>query len=40
MNKINLQENSKVPLLIAANTEGQVVTAACIDGTYIGNEVK
>ena len=34
-----LQENSKVPLLIAANTEGGG-NGACTDGTYIGNEVK
>ena len=37
-NKI-LQENSKVPLLIAANTE-MGGNGACTDGTYIGNEVK
>ena len=37
-NKI-LQENSKIPLLIAANTEAGG-NGACIDGTYIGNEVK
>lgn len=34
-----LQENSKIPLLIAANTEGGG-NGACKDGTYIGNEVK
>ena len=34
-----LQENSKVPLLIAANTEAGG-NGACTDGTYIGNEVK
>lgn len=37
-NKI-LQENSKIPLLIAANTEAGG-NGACVDGTYIGNEVK
>ena len=37
-NKI-LQENSKIPLLIAANTE-MGGNGACTDGTYIGNEVK
>ena len=37
-NKI-LQENSKIPLLIAANTEAGG-NGACTDGTYIGNEVK
>ena len=37
-NKI-LQENSKIPLLIAANTESGG-NGACVDGTYIGNEVK
>ena len=34
-NKI-LQENSKIPLLIAANTE-MGGNGACKDGTYIGN---
>ena len=34
-----LQENSKVPLLIAANTEAGG-NGACTDGTYVGNEVK
>ena len=34
-----LQENSKIPLLIAANTESGG-NGACVDGTYIGNEVK
>ena len=37
-NKI-LQENSKVPLLIAANTEAGG-NGACTDGTYVGSEVK
>lgn len=37
-NKI-LQENSKIPLLIAANTEAGG-NGACGDGTYIGHEVK
>ena len=37
-NKI-LQENSKIPLLIAANTEAGG-NGACVDGTYVGNEVK
>ena len=37
-NKI-LQENSKIPLLIAANTE-MGGNGACTDGTYIGYEVK
>ena len=37
-NKI-LQENSKIPLLIAANTE-MGGNGACTDGTYIGNDVK
>ena len=37
-NKI-LQENSKIPLLIAANTEAGG-NGACIDGTYVANEVK
>ena len=37
-NKI-LQENSKIPLLIAANTE-MGGNGACQDGTYVGNEVK
>ena len=37
-NKI-LQENSKIPLLIAANTEAGG-NGACVDGTYIGHEVK
>lgn len=37
-NKI-LQENSKIPLLIAANTESGG-NGACTDGTYVGNEVK
>lgn len=37
-NKI-LQENSKIPLLIAANTEAGG-NGACVDGTYIGAEVK
>lgn len=34
-----LQENSKIPLLIAANTEAGG-DGACVDGTYIGHEVK
>ncbi|MGL5316200.1 MAG: glycoside hydrolase family 3 protein, partial [Peptostreptococcaceae bacterium] len=37
-NKI-LQENSKIPLLIAANTENGG-NGACIDGTYVGHQVK
>lgn len=37
-NKI-LQENSKIPLLIAANTEAGG-NGACSDGTYVGNGVK
>ncbi|MGL6107877.1 glycoside hydrolase family 3 protein [Romboutsia sp.] len=37
-NKI-LQENSKIPLLIAANTESGG-NGACQNGTYVGNEVK
>lgn len=37
-NKI-LQENSKIPLLIAANTESGG-NGACVDGTYVGVEVK
>ena len=37
-NKI-LQENSKIPLLIAANTEGGG-NGACSDGTYIGHQIK
>lgn len=37
-NKI-LQENSKIPLLIAANTEAGG-NGACIDGTYVGQQVK
>lgn len=37
-NKI-LQENSKIPLLIAANTEAGG-NGACMNGTYVGNEVK
>ena len=37
-NKV-LQENSKIPLLIAANTESGG-NGACKDGTYVGNEVK
>lgn len=37
-NKI-LQENSKIPLLIAANTEAGG-NGACKDGTYVGVEVK
>ena len=37
-NKI-LQENSKIPLLIAANTEAGG-NGACVDGTYVGYEVK
>ena len=37
-NKI-LQENSKIPLLIAANTECGG-NGACIDGTYVGSQVK
>ncbi|MBQ6820699.1 MAG: beta-hexosaminidase [Clostridium sp.] len=37
-NKI-LQENSKIPLLIAANTE-MGGNGACTDGTYVGMEVK
>ena len=34
-----LQENSKIPLLIAANTEAGG-NGACTNGTYVGNEVK
>ncbi len=34
-----LQENSKIPLLIAANTEAGG-NGACTDGTYVGNEIK
>ena len=37
-NKI-LQENSKIPLLIAANTEAGG-NGACIDGTYVAHQVK
>ena len=37
-NKI-LQENSKIPLLIAANTEAGG-NGACVDGTYVGHQVK
>lgn len=37
-NKI-LQENSKIPLLIAANTEAGG-NGACVNGTYVGNETK
>ena len=37
-NKI-LQENSKIPLLIAANTEGGG-NGACLDGTYIAAGIK
>ena len=37
-NKI-LQENSKIPLLIAANTEAGG-NGACVDGTYVGSQVK
>ena len=37
-NKI-LQENSKIPMLIAANTE-MGGNGAATDGTYIGNEIK
>lgn len=37
-NKI-LQENSKIPLLIAANTENGG-NGACTDGTYVGSQVK
>ena len=37
-NKI-LQENSKVPLLIAANMEAGG-DGACTDGTYVGHEIK
>lgn len=37
-NKI-LQENSKIPMLIAANTEAGG-DGACTDGTYVGHEVK
>nr|WP_250279006.1 glycoside hydrolase family 3 N-terminal domain-containing protein [[Clostridium] colinum] len=37
-NKI-LQENSKIPLLIAANTESGG-NGACVDGTYVGTETK
>ena len=37
-NKV-LQENSKIPLLIAANTEAGG-NGACVDGTYVGNETK
>ena len=34
-----LQENSKIPLLIAANTEAGG-NGACTNGTYVGNETK
>ena len=34
-----LQENSKIPLLIAANTENGG-NGACTDGTYVGTETK
>ncbi|MDE6181800.1 MAG: beta-hexosaminidase, partial [Eubacteriales bacterium] len=34
-----LQENSKIPLLIAANTEAGG-NGACTDGTYVGTETK
>lgn len=34
-----LQENSKIPVLIAANTE-MGGNGACTDGTYVGNEIK
>jgi beta-N-acetylhexosaminidase len=34
-----LQENSRIPLLIAANTEGGG-NGACTDGTYVGHQVK
>lgn len=34
-----LQENSKIPLLIAANTEAGG-NGACTDGTYVGSQVK
>lgn len=37
-NKI-LQENSKIPMLIAANTEAGG-NGACTDGTYVGHEIK
>lgn len=37
-NKI-LQENSKIPLLIAANTEAGG-NGACTDGTYVGHGIK
>ena len=37
-NKI-LQENSKIPLLIAANTEAGG-NGACVNGTYVGSQVK
>ena len=37
-NKI-LQENSKIPLLIAANTECGG-NGACVDGTYVAHQVK
>ena len=37
-NKI-LQENSKIPLLVAANTEAGG-DGACTDGTYVGHEIK
>ncbi len=37
-NKV-LQENSKIPMLIAANTEAGG-NGACTDGTYVGWEVK
>ena len=37
-NKI-LQENSKIPLLIAANMEAGG-DGACTDGTYVGHEIK
>ena len=36
-NKI-LQENSKIPMLIAANTEAGG-NGACTDGTYVGHEI-
>ena len=34
-----LQENSKIPMLIAANTESGG-NGACTDGTYVGHEIK
>lgn len=34
-----LQENSKIPLIIASNVEGGG-DGACVDGTHVGNNVK